>query len=148
MNVDWKHYDTSRDVSILNNIFGSLPKQLRNLGPELVEHFRVAAGMVHLWGTSYGKGWGTTNETTGLTFNSDTIVRMLISYGLFRHEVADYKRIEVKKVKINTCNDRDVCDACQRLAGKIYKLSEVPEMPYEECTHEFGCRCWVGIDEY
>jgi hypothetical protein len=148
MNIDWKNHNTSRDVTILNNIFGNLPKQLGNLRPELVEIFRVAAGMVHLWGTSHGKEWGTSNETTGLSFDSDTIIRMLVSYGIYMYELADYKRIGVKKVKILTCNDSYVCDACQKLANRNYRLNEVPKMPYEKCTCEFGCRCWIAADEF
>ena len=148
LNIDWKNDNSSRDVTILNNIFASLPKQLGNLRPELVEQFRVAAGMVHLWGTSHGKEWVTTNETTGLTFDSDAIIRMLVSYGLYSHEIADYKKIGVKKVEILTCNDSDVCDACQKLASRTYRLSEVPEMPYEKCTCESGCRCGIAPDEF
>jgi hypothetical protein len=148
MNIDWKNYDTSRDVAILNNIFGSLPKQLGNLRPGPVEQFQVAAGMIYLWGISHGKEWAMINKTTGLAFGSDMIIRMLVSYGLYRHEIANYKRIGVKKARILTCNDSYVCGACQELASRTYTLSEIPEVPYEKCTCEFGCRCWIVADEF
>ncbi len=148
INMDWGNYDTSHNVLILNNIFGYLPKQLANLGSELIERFRVVAGMVYLWGTGNGKEWNMSNEATGLAFDSNAVVRLLISHGIYRQEIAEYKRIGVKKIRILTCNDTTVCDVCQKLASKTYKISEIPELPYEKCTCEFGCRCSISIDEF
>ena len=143
INVDWKNHDPSRDVAILSNMFDSAPKKLAGLKAELLEQLRVAAGMMHLWGTNRGKEWLSTNEKSGLGIDNDSAIRMLLSYAMCRHEIADYKRIGVKTVKILTCNDSHVCDKCRKLASKTHKLSEVPELPYEKCTCEFGCRCWI-----
>jgi hypothetical protein len=35
----------------------------------------------------------------------------------------------------------DSCGACQQLDGKRFALDKLPEMPYEKCTCEVGCRC-------
>ncbi len=40
-------------------------------------------------------------------------------------------------------DDQLVCDACRQIQGYHYNLDEVPELPYEECTCENGCRCWA-----
>lgn len=146
--IDWNNYSTSRDVAILRNIFDSTPKKLTSLKADFSEQLRIAAGMMHLWGTNRGKEWLSPGETTGLGIDSDSAIRMLLSYAMYRHEIADYKRIGVKTVKILTCNDSHVCDECRKLASKNHKLSEVPELPYEKCTCEFGCRCWISAAEF
>lgn len=146
--IDWKNYNPSRDVAILSNLFNSAPKRLASLKAELLEQLRVAAGMIHLWGTNRGKEWLSTSETTGLGIDNDSAIRLLLSYAMYRHEIADYKRIGVKTVKTFTCNDSHVCDECRKLASKNHKLSEVPELPYEKCTCEFGCRCWISAADF
>jgi hypothetical protein len=45
---------------------------------------------------------------------------------------------------ISCANDSLVCPACKKLSGKRFKISEVPELPYEQCTSEMGCRCDVA----
>jgi hypothetical protein len=146
--IDWKNYNPSRDMAILSNIFDRIPNKLTNLNAELLDHLRVAAGMMHLWGTNRGKEWLSASETTGLEIDTDSAIRMLLSFAMYRHEIADYKRIGVKTVRILTCNDSHVCDECRKLASKNHKLNEVPEWPYEKCTSELGCRCWISAAEF
>jgi hypothetical protein len=35
------------------------------------------------------------------------------------------------------------CPACAAIAQQTYPLSEVPELPYDGCSHELGCRCMM-----
>ena len=143
MGIDWKNYNPNRDVSILKNIFSGIPKQLASVDRENLGQLNVAAAMMHLWGTNHGKEWLSSETIDGLTFDNDVALRMIVSYAMYRYEMVDYKNSGVKSVKILSANDSYVCDSCRKLARKNYKLSEVPELPYEKCTCEMGCRCWM-----
>ena len=35
----------------------------------------------------------------------------------------------------------DACPACQNLTG-TYPKDQVPQLPYEECSHPLGCRAY------
>lgn len=50
----------------------------------------------------------------------------------------------VEYVQVQTCDDEYVCPACRLLASELYRVNEVPELPYEECQSEGGCRCSVA----
>jgi hypothetical protein len=148
VNIDWKNHNAQRDADILNNIFQNLPKTLSKINPESLEELQVIAGMLHLWGKSDEVRSLTNDVSTNLDFDNDSAVRLILSHALFLHEIASYKQIGVKAVRIYTCNDWLVCDECTELASKNYAVSEVPELPYEHCTCESGCRCWVGAAEF
>jgi hypothetical protein len=47
-------------------------------------------------------------------------------------------------VQVQTCDDDYVCPTCKLLASELYRVNEVPELPYEECQSEGGCRCSVA----
>ena len=56
----------------------------------------------------------------------------------------------IDAVKIKTCNDDLVCQACRSLANKVYSLdAALEQMPIPTlCQSERGCRCWyVGVIE-
>lgn len=55
----------------------------------------------------------------------------------------ELRRAGQSAVEVIGPNDRDVCEECQAIQGRRYKLDEVPELPYDRCTNETGCRCWV-----
>ena len=42
----------------------------------------------------------------------------------------------------------DACPACQNLTG-TYPKDQVPQLPYEECSHPLGCRAYYApyLDE-
>jgi hypothetical protein len=42
---------------------------------------------------------------------------------------------------IYNCEDDTVCEACRKIAGEYTNINEVPELPYSDCSCEFGCRC-------
>jgi hypothetical protein len=149
MDIDWKNYDPSRDVSVLGIIFGSRPKGLARLDQGKLGPLRVVAGMNHLWGVYDAKACLPACFETGLSMDSGTVARMLLFYAYHQVNMAEYRKNGlVKSVQILTCNDYTVCDACRALAGKTYKLSDVPELPYEKCTSVMGCRCQVSVAEW
>lgn len=143
--IDWENYDTGRDVAVLEVIFSSSPNLLARLEKGKLEPLRLAAGMSYLWGTYKTEACLPAGFETGLVMDCDTVARLLKSHALHQVIMEEYRNGGfVKSVEIHTCNDDIVCDACRELAGKIYTLSEVPELPYEKCTSERGCRCWTG----
>lgn len=148
INIEWQDYNTEHDVSILENIFGAVPRILSEVESESLEELRVAAGMMHLWGASHGNQWISSDLTTGLKFDNNTAISMLQSYATYLGNIADFQRSGVKTVNIRTVEDPYVCEECKRLARKVHKLGEVPELPLEKCTCEFGCRCWVTVAEF
>ncbi len=69
--------------------------------------------------------------------------RLVESRQHFGDAIQRYRASNVARVGINTCNDEHVCPACRQLAGKTYSIDEVPSLPYEHCTSDGGCRCWI-----
>ncbi len=144
LSIKWRHYNPTRDVAMLRTIFVSRLKILAHLNDKELDQLRIAAGMMHLWGTSAAKEWLPPDFETELAMDSDAAVRMLGSYVSHQINMAEYRQSRViKAVEIYNCNDSSVCDACRKLARRKYKLNKVPELPYEKCTSEMGCRCWV-----
>jgi hypothetical protein len=141
----WKNYDPSRDVEVLKGIFGARPKTLALLDQGKLESLRLVAGMIYLWGPNETDAWLLSGLETGLAIDGRTAARMLISYATNQVELEEFRRIDLyESYEIRTCNDEHVCAACRELAAKKYKLSDVPELPYEQCTNEKGCRCSLG----
>jgi hypothetical protein len=149
-NIDWKRHDPSSDVAVLKSIFGGRPKVLVSLDRGKLGPLRLAAGMMHLWSLSrmQVEAWLPSGFETGLAVDASTAASMLLSYGLQQAELQQYRKTAKAtgfaiSVSIRTNNDDGVCPACRALARRHYKLSEVPALPYEKCTSEGGCRCWM-----
>ena len=140
MGIDWKNHNPARNVELLRFIFDGKPKILSRLQNDQLAALRLAGGMITLLGLSQGKQWLPPNFETGLAMDNDAAVRMLFFYATHQADMANYRQGGiVKQVEIRAAQDS--CEACKRISGKKYKLSEVPELPYEHCTHEMGCRC-------
>lgn len=138
--IDWKHYNPSRDIEMLNTIFSSKPKILAKLDNEKLEALRLGAAMMGLWGKNMAKEWLPANYETGLAFDNDTAARMFFFYASYRATLEQYRKSGVVKY-VEILAAQDSCEAWKKLTKKRYKLNEVPELPYEHCTHEMGCRC-------
>ena len=148
LNIDWKNYDPTHDVAMLETMFRSKLKVLARLSGEQLDQLRVAAGMMHLWGNNKAREWLPPGFETRLTMDNDAVARMIVSHASHQINMAQYRKAGVKTVEIRTANDRLVCHACRELAKKEYKLNQVPELPYEECTSEMGCRCWTVAADF
>lgn len=153
INVDWQNYDPSGDALMLKSIFtGGTPKVLAQLGQSKLGPLRVAAAMMNLWSLTGAEvvAWLPSGFETGLTMDAPTAVRMLLTYLGQQSQLQDYREMAksglCKSVSMNTCNDESVCPACRALARRHFKLSEVPDLPYEKCASETGCRCWMVAD--
>lgn len=141
LNIDWKNHDPGCDVPGLESIFGSKPKILARLDQGKLGPLRLAAGMMSLWGTNKARAWLPAGFETGLAMDSDSAARMLLFHAQHQANLERYRKWGIKSVQILTANDQRHCEACRKLDAKTYKLSEVPELPYEKCTSEMGCRC-------
>lgn len=141
--IDWKSHDSARDIEILNSIFGNKPKILSQLKDEHLAALRLAAGMISLLGTNEVDKWLPPNFETGLAMGNDAAARMFLFYASYQADIANYRQSGVVK-QVEILATKDSCGACKKISGKRYKLSEVPELPYEHCTHEMGCRCTVA----
>ncbi len=142
LGVDWQNHDYTRDVDALGVIFGRTPKILGKVDEGQLGPLRLAAGMAHLWGTNRFEEWLPPGFTTGLKMDNDAAARMLMFLGIHKATIADYKSSGVVgEVEIHAARDERLCDACASMADKRFKLDEVPELPYEHCTSETGCRC-------
>ncbi len=144
LGVDWKQHNPARDIEMLELIFSGKPKILARLNNEQLDTLRFAAGMMILWGTNKGNKWLPPDFKTGIEMDVDTAARMLLFYASHIKNLNHYKQNKdvIKQVQISAAGDSS-CDACKNISSKIFKLNDVPELPYEHCTHEKGCRCEI-----
>jgi len=138
--IDWHHHDPAHDIAMLNAIFDGKPKILARLNESQSDTLRLVAGMMYLWGTNQGKEWLPPDFETELAIDNDAAARMFLFHATHRVNIANYKRSGVVK-QVEILAAQDSCDECKKISGKRFKLNDVPELPYEHCTHEMGCRC-------
>jgi hypothetical protein len=148
LNIDWNSYDPTRDVEMLTLIFGRGPKILSHVGKQQLTQLCIAAGMMHLWGTNQAEEWLPLDLKTGLVMDDDSAARMLIYHAAHQLDIVQYREVGVTTVEIRTSDDAHVCPACQKLAGRKYKLRRVPELPFEKCTSPMGCRCMTAMVDF
>ena len=141
LGINWINYDPDDDVEFLNLIFKSRPKILSGVTNEDLKALRVGASMMHLWGVNSAKKWMPSGLSLNLRFDNDTAVRMVLFHVSCKNNIAQYKKNHdiIKLVKIIPCGDS--CDECKKFIGKRFPLNNVPELPHENCTHKYGCRC-------
>lgn len=127
------------DVPFLELIFSCCPKILVDLSANELTPFKVAAAMMHLWGTNRCVKWLPKGIKGSQRLNNETTARMILFAVQHKHELRQYQRSGISHVEILAAFES--CPACRKLAKKRYALGAVPELPYEHCTHEMGCRC-------
>ena len=82
--------------------------------------------------------------STGIkAMNSTTATRMLSFYIKHQSDLARMRESGIKKAKIIGIGG---CEACLALKDKTFRLDELPELPYKDCTCALGCRCTVRPD--
>lgn len=72
--------------------------------------------------------------------DSETATRMLSFY--IRHQ-CDLARWREMGIKTGTIIGIGGCEACLALYNKNFSLNKLPELPYQDCTCNLGCRCLV-----
>ena len=155
LGIDWNKNSlmpNPRDTYILKLIFEETPTIAKGANQQQLEQFRVAAGLIHLWGSdSEAKLFLEEVERISEKCNNLDFARMLWSFAINKYDLSEYRDLakatgEKKyKIEILTANDEHVCDACKRLAKKKYPLfGDVPELPNPGCSH--ACRCGYALD--
>lgn len=144
-NNNWDKYTPESDIDMLNDIFSTKPKVLKEMDSSKYEKLRIYASMDYLWGTNKSDNWIDSDFETGVRYDVTTASRLIEFNAYFKRDMRDFVLNGAKKVYINSyVNDDLVCPACKKISGKRFNISEIPELPYEQCTSEMGCRCSVS----
>lgn len=132
-------------VRRLELIAKAMPRIIATAKPESLPYLRRAAQIMELWGEKLAETWLPTRLETGLRLDAITAARMISFYVYNKLRLQgtsdpDLARF-VKGVRISGISDESRCPECAALDGKLFSPDEVPELPYEHCTSEGGCRC-------
>ncbi len=57
-----------------------------------------------------------------------------------KYDLRNMKKMGVKYVTIECCNDDRDCPAVKKLCNKEFKINQVPELPLPDCNSDL-CRC-------
>lgn len=140
MGIDWNKKSPVKFQNTLNLIFISKPGIIKDIEETEMEPLRVAAGMMYLQGKKWSNAWLPENFILHHKFDAETASRMLLFYSTHKENLMQYKTSSVIK-EVEICSAYDSCDECKKLNGKKFTLEHAPELPYEKCTSEMGCRC-------
>ena len=72
--------------------------------------------------------------------------RMLVFHAAYLRELKQMKKaaadgLNLKCEMMAPGDENTTCDACLGDNGKLYLVSDVPELPHEFCKCFIGCRC-------
>jgi hypothetical protein len=74
---------------------------------------------------------------------------MTLKQDIIRKQLLGHKRDSGgrSQVRVMTCNDDHVCDACRAASRHTYEIDTfLKQMPIPgSCTSPGGCRCWIGV---
>lgn len=138
--IDWNNYSTVTDERILLHIFAGKPKILKKLTDDQLSQLRIPAALMYLWGEARSNQWLPSDLELGLNFDAETAARMLLFYAQNQADLEQYAPDD-HKLRFEILATDNSCDACKKMAKRTYTLSSIPELPYEKCTCEMGCRC-------
>jgi len=146
LGIDWEKYDGISDIRCLQTIFNSTPSILQTIATDKLDHLRLGAAMMHLWGTNKAQPWLAKEFSTGIRLGVDTACRMLTFHAYHIRELRDFRESGVRSVEI--LGSYDSCSECRKVIRKKYRLENVPELPHPKCTREYGCRCTMVIGSF
>ena len=138
--IDWKRYDTKREIEIMNLIFNSKPEIMSKLEDVNLEPLQIGAAMMEIWGESTATKWLPINFNTGLSLDNDTSARMFLFNAINITNLKQYRESGVVNY-VEVLVTANSCDSCKKSQGKRYKINEAPILPNPNCTNELGCRC-------
>lgn len=145
--TDSRNSENTSMVRKLELIARATPRIIANAKPESFPFLRRAAQIAELWGEKLAETWLPERLETGLRLDGITAARMISFYVSKNLQLPKMRDPELapflKGFRVSTVGDG--CPNCARLEGKIFSLDEAPELPYEHCTSERGCRCSLII---
>lgn len=140
MGIDWKKYDPTGQIKLLNFIFNDKPQMLSKIEDTKLEPLRIAAAMMGLWGVITAKKWLPDSFEIGIQMDNERAARLLFFHASMKEQLEVYASTGTKYVEIlNTTSDS--CESCKKLQGKLFKINQAPELPNPQCSYDIGCRC-------
>jgi hypothetical protein len=140
MGINWNKYNINSDINSLKFIFSQFPKYLKNIEIDKRKPLLIAGAMSYLWGTGNGTKWLPEGFITNSPIGNDVAVNAITLRLYSYRSMEQYKSSGVLDgVSILAC--KDSCEECKKLEGKVFKLDNAPELPYENCKCLKGCRC-------
>jgi hypothetical protein len=120
-------------------IFSVTPGILKGITDTDMHVLRILAGMQFLWGRS-DKKWVPEDFELDFRFDPTTAARMVWFSANGKHNLINYKKEGVKKVKFLVAYN--ACSYCLEFKDKEFKITNVPELPHPNCEDDgYGCRC-------
>jgi len=145
LGMDWKNYGRGSELRTLESIFNTCPARFVNLPSEKLTTLRAAAGMLHIWGVSDATPWLDNIQLENELWSPEIAARMFLFLARHLQRVEEFKAAGFGKVVVFV-NDADQCPECRKHAGKKFRLDEVPNVPFDQCTCPNGCLCMVNAD--
>lgn len=136
-----KNHKSKQDVEVLTLISTSHPKILKEISTHELNHLRLAASMMYLWGTHTGMKWVPAQLKLSASMGVDTATRMLCSYSVNLSKLSEFQPGKDGIIRVTISTKEECCAECNMLSGNIYQLKDVVEIPFERCTNILGCDC-------
>ena len=146
--VDW-HNGSGAIYQELTAVYAAQTKfHARRFGA-ISSEMRERAAMSVLWGTSAFGDLFTKAELPEQAEQIELFSRMLGSHAAYLRDLKQMKKVAADglnlKCEIIAAQGKNTtCDACLGDDGKLYLVSDVPELPHEFCKCSRGCRCVLG----
>lgn len=138
----WHPDRFDNNLFVLKLIFTAKPKLLKNLSTEQFTAIQKIAALSYLWGEREAKKWLPAGFESYSSYPDKMVPpRMVMFCGHNQANLEEYKEnpAVIRAVAIISANDS--CENCKKFVGKVFSLSDVPELPNENCTSPKGCRC-------
>lgn len=143
---DWNRTPDRDDVARVQAVLNIRPKILRSLPGDQWGWAVYAAAMQEMWGERSAREWLPPTFTGVPQLGPETTVRMVAFAGSNAFSLAQMHSSGIKRVRICGGDDSRSCPGCRKVAARSYRISEVPELPFEDCTSSMGCRCCYVAD--
>ena len=134
--------EAAADVASLKQIFTLRPKLLRALAEGEWEPLHIVTGLNYLLGGRVS-GDDLPDDFVGVpNMDRHTVVLTMQFHVKHVHDLERMRSVGIRQAKILCCNAGS-CEHCLSISGKRFTLDRLPELPYEKCTSDMGCRCMV-----
>ncbi len=147
--AELKAEQMNRKIEEMKYVLMSKPDVLRHLDEPSIKMLRASVCMDMLWHQDFGtkQNWLPENFSTG-HIKIECAANYLRCNAKFRKLLSTIAQ-HAEKVRI-VFNENDItsCDHCSELNGKIFNVSDFPNLPLDNCTSDTGCRCQLEAYEY
>jgi len=140
LGINWQKYDPSRDSEVLHLIFSQRLVRHEQFDGRALDNIRVAAAMMHLWGTNNPKPY------LEKSLNYDEVdweveTRMLLSRALGIVHLQEIKSAGIQRVRVLGSGSVGDCQVCRSDSEVVYPVAQAPVLPHVGCCCPNGCRC-------